>query len=549
MKEKFFITTPIYYINSVPHVGHAYTQIAADARARFERMRGKNVYFLTGTDENALKVARVAEEMGRDPLEFCDELAAAFKGVWDKLGISYDDFIRTTEARHRVPVQKVVQRLWDSGNLELGTYSGWYSVPDETFFREEDTFEQDGAHYIQNPSEDQSKAPLEWTEEIGHFFKLSTFQDALLGYYAENPSMLRPETRRNETLRYIESGLRDTSISRVQEWGIPLPNGVPEHEKRVVYVWFPDALLNYATAPGYLSENPEKAREFLELWPPDLQLMSKDIFTRFHATMWPALLQALDLELPRELFAHGFWTVNGRKISKRDPETIIEPIDFSEQIAALSGADFKIAVDALRYYCLREVTFGVDGDFSPQGCFVRYNADLANGLGNLLQRTLVMIHKYCNGAVPVQQNRDFGLKTDLPRILDEVEKAYAWLNFSGALNTIWEVLARANRLIDDEKPWAKMKEGQVADIADLLLELLAVCQFASVAVAPVMPTASAAIWKLLNRQNEMSWPRSATLPFESGHTLEPAQIIFPRADLTKLSADVAQKPNGQKKQK
>ncbi len=537
MHEKpFFITTPIYYINSVPTVGHAYTQIAADARARFERLRGRKVYFLTGTDENALKVARAAQEMGRDPLEFCDELALKFREVWDKLGISYDEFIRTTEARHRAPVQRVVQKLWDDGHLELGTYSGWYSVPDETFFREEDTFEQDGAHYIQNPSEDQSKAPLEWVEEVGHFFKLSRFGDELLAYYAAHPEVLRPETRRNETLRYIESGLRDTSISRVQEWGIPLPDGIPEHQNRVVYVWFPDALLNYATAPGYLSENADKAREFTEIWPPDLQLMSKDIFTRFHATMWPALLSALDLTMPLELFAHGFWTVNGRKISKRDPETIIEPIAFSEQIAALSGADFGIAVDALRYYCLREVTFGSDGDFSPQGCLARYNSDLANGLGNLLQRTLVMIHKYCEGAVPTLQSRDLGLKSTLTSRLSEVEAAYARLDFSNALNTIWDVIGQANKLIEDEKPWAKVKESGIESIADLLHELLAACQFAAVTTASTMPTASAQIWKLLGRTIPMAWS-DALLPFEAGHHIEPAQPLFPRADLAKLKND------------
>ncbi len=536
MDEKpFFITTPIYYINSVPHVGHAYTQIAADARARFERLRGRRVYFLTGTDENALKVARVAQEMGRDPLEFCDELAAAFRAVWDKLNISYDDFIRTTEARHRAPVQRVVQRLWDDGHLKLDTYSGWYSVPDETFFRAEDTYEQDGAHYIQNPSEDQSKAPLEWVEEVGHFFKLSEFGAPLLEFYAANPDVLRPDTRRNETLRYIESGLRDTSISRVQEWGIALPDGVPEHENRVVYVWFPDALLNYATAPGYLSDDAEKAREFAEIWPPDLQLMSKDIFTRFHATMWPALLRALDLELPKELFAHGFWTVNGRKISKRDPETIIEPIAFSEQIAALSGADFGIAVDALRYYCLREVTFGSDGDFSPQGCLARYNSDLANGLGNLLQRTLVMIHKYCEGIVPAPQGQDLGLKSSLPARLVEVENAYARLDFSGALNAVWEVIGQANKLIEDEKPWAKVKESGADAIADLLLELLAACQFAAVTLAPVMPTASAKIWQLLGRATPMQWS-DATSPFEAGASINPAQPLFPRADLAKMNA-------------
>ncbi len=542
MAEKpFFITTPIYYINSVPHVGHAYTQIAADARARFERLRGKKVYFLTGTDENAIKVARVAQEQGRDPLEFCDELAASFRAVWDALNISYDDFNRTTEARHRIPVQRVVQKLWDDGHLELGTYSGWYSVPDETFFREEDTVEIDGAHYIKNPSEDQSKAPLEWIEETSHFFKLSTFQDALLATYDQNPEMLRPETRRNETLSFIRMGLRDTSISRVQDWGIPLPAGVPEHENHVVYVWFPDALLNYATAPGYLSENPETAQHFEQIWPPDLQLMSKDIFTKFHATMWPALLKSLDLELPRELFAHGFWTVNGRKISKRDPETIIEPIAFSRKISEISGADFPIAVDALRYYCLREVTFGVDGDFSPQGCVARYNSDLANGLGNLLQRTLVMLQKpdYFHGVVPASQGRDFGLQSDLPRLAQSVEQDYAALNFSGALNTIWEVIGRANKLIEDEKPWAKVKAGRVDEIADLLRELLSTCQWAAVTTSPAMPTAGAAIWRVLGRVESMTWQSALDTEFVAGHRCLTVQPLFPRADLAKMEDGAA----------
>ncbi|MBW3636960.1 MAG: methionine--tRNA ligase, partial [Armatimonadetes bacterium] len=538
MAEKpFFITTPIYYINSVPHVGHAYTQIAADARARFERLRGKEVYFLTGTDENALKVARVAQEQGRDPLEFCDELAASFREVWDALNISYDDFIRTTEARHRIPVQKVVQKLWDDGHLELGTYSGWYSVPDETFFREEDTEEINGAHYIKNPSEDQSKAPLEWIEEASHFFKLSAFQDALLATYDRNPEMLRPETRRNETLSFIKMGLRDTSISRVQDWGIPLPAGVPESENHVVYVWFPDALLNYATAPGYLSENSETAQRFEQIWPPDLQLMSKDIFTKFHATMWPALLRALDLELPRELFAHGFWTVNGRKISKRDPETIIEPLAFSRKIATTASVDFPLAVDALRYYCLREVTFGVDGDFSPLGCFGRYNSDLANGMGNLLQRTLVMLHKYFEGVVPVAQGRDLGLQSTLAGLAKEVEADYASLNFSGALGTIWELIGHANKLIDDEKPWAQFDAGHPENIADLLRELLSACQWVAVSVSPTMPTAGSAAWKLLGRDQTMTWQSAFDTNFDAGFRCvdAPPQPPFPRVSRVELA--------------
>ena len=535
MTEKpYFITTPIYYINSTPHVGHAYTQIAADARARFERLRGREVYFLTGTDENALKVARVAAEQNKNPLEFCDELAAQFIEVWEKLNISYDDFIRTTQPRHRDRVQEVVQQLWDGGYLKLAPYSGWYSVPDETFFRGEDVEEREGAHYIKDPSQDQSKAPLEWVEETGHFFELSRFGEPLLDYYNAHPQMLRPEVRRNEVFKFIESGLRDTSISRAQDWGIPIPAGVPEHEGHVVYVWFPDALLNYATAPGYGSKDAQTAARFETLWPPDLQLMSKDIFTRFHATLWPALLMALNLELPHKLFSHGFWTVDGQKISKREPETIVEPIAFSQSIADAAGADFEIGVDALRYYCLREVTFGNDGDFSKMGCINRYNSDLANGLGNTLQRAIVMLHKYFEGKVPATSGREFGINSDLPALSEQVAAAYSSLDFSGALTLVFEVIGRANRLIEEEKPWAKAKAGELNDVADLLGELLAIVQWAAVMLAPAIPYSADKIWAVLGRQTPMQWSDATELTFETGHTVPPAQGVFPRADIKKF---------------
>ncbi len=534
IEKPFFITTPIYYINSTPHVGHAYTQIAADARARYERLRGREVYFLTGTDENALKVARVAVEQGQDPIAFCDDLAAQFIEVWEKLNISYDDFIRTTEPRHRDRVQEVVQQLWDGGTLKLAPYSGWYSVPDETFFRDEDVEERDGARYIKDPSQDQSKAPLEWVEETGHFFELSRFGAPLLDYYNAHPAMLRPEARRNEVFKFIEGGLRDTSISRVQDWGIPIPTGVPEHEGHVVYVWFPDALLNYATAPGYASRDAATAARFEKLWPPDLQLMSKDIFTRFHATLWPALLMALNLELPHELFSHGFWTVDGKKISKRDPETIVEPIAFSQSIAKSANADFEIGVDALRYYCLSEVTFGNDGDFSKMGCISRYNSDLANGLGNTLQRALVMLHKYFEGAVPASSGREFGIKSELPALTEQVAAAYGSLDFSGALATIAEVIGRANRLIEEEKPWAKVKSGDLNDVADLLAELLTIVQWAAVVIAPVVPHSAEKIWAALGRSEPMKWSDATELAFEVGHSFAPAVGVFPRADLKKF---------------
>ena len=552
MTEKpFFITTPIYYINSVPHVGHAYTQIAADACARFERLRGRRVLFLTGTDENALKVARVAQEQGRDPLEFCDELAAAFKTVWDKLNISYDDFIRTTEERHRVPVQKVVQKLWDEGHLKLGTYSGWYSVPDETFFREEDTVEIDGAHFIKNPTEDQSKAPLEWVEEVGHFFELSKFGDALLKFYDENPHVLGPESRRNETISFIKSGLRDTSISRSQDWGIPLPAGVPESAGKVVYVWFPDALLNYATAPGYLSDDPQKAAEFAQIWPPDLQLMSKDIFTRFHATLWPALHMALGLELPKRLYAHGFWTVNGRKISKREPETVVEPIAFSEQIARVAGCEFGVAVDALRLYCLREVPFGVDGDFSTSGCYARYNADLANGLGNLAQRAFVMVHKYFGGVCPEKNAISVGLSDELEARLERVARGYEELQFHLAMGEIWDAIGEANKTIEEQKPWDKAKNGDLESVAALLRELFATLKWCAVTLFPVMPTASQRLWEALglsgslsgSLSGEISWAKALETEFASGHTFPPAKIIFPRVDQNKLKMEQTETQN------
>ena len=526
--KPFFITTPIYYINATPHIGHAYTQFAADARARFERLRGREVYFLTGTDENAIKIARVAREQGRDVQEFCDELAQQFKDVWDALEISYDDYIRTTEDRHKIVAQRAIQKLWDAGCLEIGEYSGWYSVPDETFFRDEDTVERDGKQYLANPTEDQTKAPLEWVEEKTHFFKLSQFEEYLQEYYAAHPETLRPETRRNETLAYIKNGLRDTSISREMDWGIALPEGIPHAEGHVIYVWF-EALMNYFSAPGYLSDDPARQEYFEQVWPPDLQLMSKDIFTRFHATLWPALLKSLDLPLPKELFAHGFWTVGGRKMSKRDPETIVEPVEFSRQIAEAAGADFQVGVDALRYYALREVTFGSDGDFSRGGCLSRYNTDLANGLGNLVQRALSMLTQYFEGVVPAE-DAELGLRAAAKAATPAVATCYETLDFSGALNEIFSVVAHANRVIEEQKPWAKIKAGEREPVAALLRELLAVCQWCALTLQPIMPRSSQRLIELLNLSPDLKWENADdfTVLLTPGHVCQAPSALFPR---------------------
>ncbi len=543
-KSVFFITTPIYYINSTPHVGHAYTQIAGDARARFERSRGKKVYFLTGTDENAIKVARAAQAQGREPLEFADELAQKFKDVWAALNISYDDFVRTTEPRHRSVVQEVVARLWDGGQLRLGAYEGWYSVPDETFLRAEEVVEREGGAYIAAPTEDQSREPLEWVAEPTHFFKLPEFAQPLLKYFEEHAEVMQPESRRNETLAFIGRGLVETSISRAQGWGIPLPASVPESAGRVVYVWFPDALLNYASAPGYLSGDPERRAFFESCWPPDVQLMSKDIFTRFHTTLWPALLLALGLEMPRLLFAHGFWTVGGRKISKRDPSTIVEPVAFASYIQQLAGCEPGVAVDALRYYCLREVSFGSDGDFSRAGCLQRYNSDLANGLGNLANRALSMLAQYFGSRVPqgeeaqgAQSRGSLGLLALCERRSPEVEAAYERLDFQGALATVWEVVGAANKLIEEQKPWASARQGRLSEVEPLLRELLGAVQWCAVTLHPVMPTASRLLMEALGLSAGMEWERAtlwAQMP--PGHACPPPAPLFPRIPAPAIAA-------------
>ncbi|HEX8552531.1 MAG TPA: methionine--tRNA ligase [Abditibacteriaceae bacterium] len=528
MSDKVFsITTPIYYINSTPHIGHAYTQIAADARARFERMRGRQVYFLTGTDEHGAKVARAAKELGRDTQEHANELSAQFRALWDALGISYDDFIRTTEPRHTKVAQRVVQKLWDGGHLRLGTYSGWYSVPDETFFRPEDVMEQGGAHYLANPTEDQSRAPLEWVEETTHFLKLSAFEQTLKDIYATNPEILQPSTRRNEALSFINSGLNDTSISRELDWGIAIPSSMPHAENHSIYVWF-EALLNYISAPGYLSDDPARRDLFDAVWPCDVQLMSKDIFTRFHATLWPSILTALELPLPKQLFAHGFWTVGGRKMSKRDPETIVEPIAFAQEIAARAACEEKTAIDALRYYCLREVTFGSDGDFSREGCVARFNSDLANGWGNLVNRALAMLAQYFESTVPAQTTT-FGLKEAAVNATSTIETSFESLDYSNALESVWGVIALANRVIEEQKPWAKIKEGNREEVGSLIAELLAVCEWTTVVLAPVMPHVCRDLRSLLNISRDGTWASASQLTIIGfGHQCQPPRPLFPR---------------------
>ena len=353
-QDTYYITTPIYYVNDVPHIGTAYCTIAADVEARYQRMTGRRVLFLTGTDENAGKVSRAAEEQGRGCQEWCDELAQRFMDVWHDCHVSYDDFIRTTQERHKRVVARFVERLYESGDIYLGTYSGWYCPFDETFFPETELVEGKCPNA-------ECRREVQWVEEPAYFFRLSAYADRLLEHIDANPEFLQPEFRRNEVISFIKSGLQDTCITRKLEWGIPLPSSIPQSEGLVVYVWF-DALINYISALGFESDDPAERARFDDFWPADVHLVGKDIYVRFHCTLWPAMLMAAGIEVPKRVFGHGFWNIESEKMSK-SRDNMIHPRVLSDELAELAGCPHEIAVDAIRYHLLREVTFGLDGDF------------------------------------------------------------------------------------------------------------------------------------------------------------------------------------------
>jgi methionyl-tRNA synthetase len=473
----FYLTTPIYYVNSVPHLGTAYTTIAADALARYRRMKGDDVLFLTGLDEHGQKVAQAAAENGVDPQSWVDAVAPKFVEAWRMLDITYDDFIRTTEERHVVGAQRFLQALKDNGDLYSGHYEGWYCVPDETFFTEEQLVD--------------GKCPdcgrdVQLVREDNWFFRLSAYQDRLLEYYEANPDFIQPETRRNEVLSFVTGGLNDLSVSRTTfTWGIPLPFA-PEH---VMYVWF-DALLNYVTAIGY--GDPEKADEFAKRWPAQYQFVGKDII-RFHCVIWPAMLMAAGLPLPEVVFAHGFVLSKGEKMSKSKGNAVA-PADLVA----------KFGVDAFRYYFLRDVQFGADGSISMESMVQRYNGDLANDWGNLVSRLLNMTEKYCDGAVPAAPGADVATDDDLDlrRIAESLPAEYAArmsrLDYAGALEVTWDLVKRANRYIEDAAPWNLAKSPDTAvRLHAVLHNALEAVRIVALFTAPVMPRTSAEVWRRL----------------------------------------------------
>ena len=471
-KSSFYLTTPIYYVNSVPHLGTAYTTIAADALARYRRMRGDDVWFLTGLDEHGQKIAQAAEENGSTPQDWVDAIAPKFLDVWKLLNISNDDFIRTTQPRHERGVQEFLRVLHERGDIYKGHYEGWYCVPDETYYTEDQLHEDHTCP--------QCSRKVEFVREDNYFFKLSAYQDRLLEYFEANPSFIQPESRRNEVLSFVKGGLRDLSISRANvKWGIPLPWDTTH----TVYVWF-DALINYITAIGY--GDTDGAEQFSDRWPAQLHFVGKDII-RFHCVIWPAMLIAAGLPVPERVFAHGFLLTKGEKMSKSKGN-------------AMAPADLvaKFGVDAYRYYFLREVQFGADGSISLESMVQRFNGDLANDWGNLCSRLFNMVGKYCDGRVP-EAGELTGDDAELKAIADGLPAAYATcmdaLDYAGALEAAWEIVKRTNRYIEDSAPWNLAKsEETVARLHAVLYNALEAVRIAALFTAPVMPSTALEVW-------------------------------------------------------
>ncbi len=463
----FYITTPIFYPNGVPHIGHAYTGLACDTLARFHRLDGKDVFFLTGTDEHGQKMQQTAQKEGISALELATRNMEVFKQLWAKLNLSNDDFIRTTEERHRASCQEIWRRMQANGDIYLGTYSGWYSVRQEAYFEESETrVGEDGIR------REPLGSPVEWVEEESYFFRLSAFQDRLLAHYEAHPEFIAPRERRNEVASFVRSGLRDLSISRTNfDWGVP----VPGDENHVMYVWV-DALTNYITAAGFPDENAQKWR----FWPADLHMIGKDI-VRFHAVYWPAFLMSAGIELPRRVFAHGFLLNSGEKMSK-SVGNVVEPMALIERFGA----------DAVRFYCLREVPFGQDGSYSEQSITNRINADLANDLGNLAQRSLSMIAKHCEGKLPepgelTKEDTDMLAAADglLAPSRDHVERQelHLWLA------DVWKVIGDANRYFAAQEPWA-LRKSDPERMGTVLYVTAEIIRQVAILAQPVMPNAA-----------------------------------------------------------
>ena len=514
MSQKFYITTPIYYVNARPHIGHAYTTIACDTIARRQRLLGADTFFLTGTDEHGQKIERAAQAAGKTPQQYADEISAEFRNLWKRMGISNDDFIRTTEDRHKKRVQELFRRIRDNGYIYKGTYTGQYCVSDELYV--------DGAQ----PGDlcPTCGRVTETVHEENYFFKLSAFQDKLLELYA-NPEFVRPETRRNEVISFVKSGLRDLSISRSTfSWGIP----VPDDPKHVIYVWL-DALANYITAIGYGSKHAGAQEAFKKYWPADVHMIGKEI-VRFHCVYWPAFLLAAGLPLPKAIMAHGWLLFEESKMSKSRGNIVR-----TETILDVLGAD------ALRYFLLREVVFGQDGSFSFDALVQRYNSDLANGLGNLASRTLTMINRYFKGEVPYPSKAANALDDGVVRekaqmVISECSQFFTEYKFSAALESIWiRLIATVDKYIVENEPWTlgeKQDTESRARLATVLYTAAEALRIATALAYPVIPDAAAKIWTQMGlgdiKKLDLDKLEWGQLP--QGTKLGEVSPVFPRAD-------------------
>ncbi|EGQ0374673.1 methionine--tRNA ligase [Staphylococcus pseudintermedius] len=523
VKDTFYITTPIYYPSGNLHIGHAYSTVAGDVIARYKRLQGFDVRYLTGTDEHGQKIQEKAQNAGMSELDYLDGMIKDIKALWEKLDISNDDFIRTTERRHTEVVEKIFEKLLSKGDIYLGEYEGWYSVPDETFYTETqlvDPVYEDGK--IVGGKSPDSGHEVELVKEESYFFKLSNYTDRLLAFYDAHPEFIQPPSRKNEMINnFIKPGLEDLAVSRTSfNWGVK----VPSNPKHVVYVWL-DALVNYVSALGYLTDDDHLFRQY---WPADIHLMAKEI-VRFHSIIWPIILMALDLPLPKKVFAHGWVLMKDGKMSKSkgnvmDPNVLID----------------RYGLDATRYYLMRELPFGSDGVFTPEAFVDRTNFDLANDLGNLVNRTISMINKYFDGELPAYQGPTHELDEEMEQMALDTVRAYHEsmdkLQFSVALSTVWKLISRTNKYIDETTPWILAKdESQKATLSNVMAHLVENIRFAAVLLRPFLTHAPYQIFEQLHIHNEALHGFEGLATY--GQLTEPIMVtekpqpIFPRLDV------------------